>query len=104
MLALHLPDRYLDQLFVAPEHQGKGLGRQLLAFTRKTLPDEIWLRLRARERQGMALVTSARVLCSKSKRSSDDGIYDEVLPMEKQEPSDDETILGAAYALVSALC
>ena len=44
MLALHLPDRYLDQLFVAPACQGKGLGRQLLAFTRQLLPDEIWLR------------------------------------------------------------
>jgi GNAT superfamily N-acetyltransferase len=44
MLALHLPDRYLDQLFVAPAYQGKGLGRQLLAFTRTHLPDEIWLR------------------------------------------------------------
>ena len=44
MLALHLSDRYLDQLFVAPEYQGKGLGRQLLAFTQKHLPDEICLR------------------------------------------------------------
>jgi ribosomal protein S18 acetylase RimI-like enzyme len=44
MLALHLPNRYLDQLFVAPEYQGKGVGRMLLAFTRKHLPDEIWLR------------------------------------------------------------
>ena len=44
MLALHLPDRYLDQLFVAPEYQSSGLGRQLLAFTRLQLPDEIWLR------------------------------------------------------------
>jgi ribosomal protein S18 acetylase RimI-like enzyme len=44
MLALHLPDRYLDQLFVAPAYQGKSLGRQLLAFTRQLLPDEIWLR------------------------------------------------------------
>jgi ribosomal protein S18 acetylase RimI-like enzyme len=44
MLALHLPDRYLDQLFVAPEYQGDGLGRRLLAFTRQHLPDEIWLR------------------------------------------------------------
>ena len=44
MLALHLPDRYLDQLFVAPKNQGNGLGRQLLAFTRGHLPDEIWLR------------------------------------------------------------
>src|SRR5882757_306674 len=44
MLALHLPLRYLDQLFVAPEYQGKSLGRELLAFTRTQLPDEIWLR------------------------------------------------------------
>jgi GNAT superfamily N-acetyltransferase len=44
MLALHLPNRYLDQLFVAPEYQGHGLGRRLLAFTRQHLPDELWLR------------------------------------------------------------
>jgi GNAT superfamily N-acetyltransferase len=44
MLALHLPDRYLDQLFVAPAHQSSGLGRRLLAFTRQQMPDEIWLR------------------------------------------------------------
>jgi GNAT superfamily N-acetyltransferase len=44
MLALHLPNRYLDQLMVAPEYQGKSLGRDLLAFTRTHLPDEIWLR------------------------------------------------------------
>jgi ribosomal protein S18 acetylase RimI-like enzyme len=44
MLALHMPDRYLDQIFVAPDYQGRGLGRRLLSFTRKHLPDEIWLR------------------------------------------------------------
>jgi ribosomal protein S18 acetylase RimI-like enzyme len=44
MLALHLPDLYLDQLFVAPEYQGRELGRRLLAFTRQQLPDEILLR------------------------------------------------------------
>jgi GNAT superfamily N-acetyltransferase len=44
MLALHLQDRYLDQLFVAPDYQGKGLGRRLLTFTHEHLPDEIWLR------------------------------------------------------------
>lgn len=44
MLALHLPDKYLDQLFVAPEYQGQGIGRRLLAFTRQQLPDDIWLR------------------------------------------------------------
>jgi GNAT superfamily N-acetyltransferase len=44
MLALHLPQLYLDQLFVAPDHQGQSLGRRLLAFTREKMPDEIWLR------------------------------------------------------------
>src|SRR5258708_16136259 len=44
MLALHLPNFYLDQLFVAPQYQGQSLGRRLLAFTRTHLPDEIWLR------------------------------------------------------------
>ena len=44
MLALHLPDNYLDLLFVGPEYQGSGLGRRLLAFTRRQMPDEIWLR------------------------------------------------------------
>jgi GNAT superfamily N-acetyltransferase len=44
MLALHLPQLYLDQLFVSPEYQGQNLGRRLLAFTRQHLPDEIYLR------------------------------------------------------------
>ena len=44
MLALHLPQLYLDMLFVAPDHQGQSLGRRLLAFTREKLPEEIWLR------------------------------------------------------------
>jgi GNAT superfamily N-acetyltransferase len=44
MLALHLQRRYLDQLFVAPDYQGNGLGRRLLGFTRDHLPDEILLR------------------------------------------------------------
>jgi ribosomal protein S18 acetylase RimI-like enzyme len=44
MLAFRLRDGYLDQLFIAPEYQGKGLGKRLLACTRQHLPDEIWLR------------------------------------------------------------
>jgi GNAT superfamily N-acetyltransferase len=44
MLALHLPKLYLDQLFVSPHYQGRSVGRQLLAFTRTQLPDEIYLR------------------------------------------------------------
>ena len=44
MLALHLPNKHLDQVFVAPEYHGRNIGRMLLAFTRAQLPDEIWLR------------------------------------------------------------
>src|SRR5918993_1326978 len=44
MLALHLPNKHLDQVFVAPEYHGRNIGRMLLAFTRTQLPDEIWLR------------------------------------------------------------
>jgi GNAT superfamily N-acetyltransferase len=44
MLALHLPQLNLDQLFISPEYQGQNLGRRLLAFTRQHLPDEIYLR------------------------------------------------------------
>lgn len=44
MLAVNVPRLYLDQLMIAPSHQGRSLGRRLLAFTRELLPDEIWLR------------------------------------------------------------
>ena len=44
MLAFRLRDCYLDQLFVAPEYHGRGIGKMLLQFTRKQLPDGIWLR------------------------------------------------------------
>jgi GNAT superfamily N-acetyltransferase len=44
MLALRLSDGCLGQLFIAPDHQGQGLGKRLLAFTRELMPNEIWLR------------------------------------------------------------
>jgi GNAT superfamily N-acetyltransferase len=44
MLALRLADGCLGQLFIAPDYQGKGLGKRLLAFTREQMPNEIWLR------------------------------------------------------------
>ena len=56
MLAIHLPQKYLDMLFVAPEYQGRSVGRQLLAFARTLLPDEIWLRCVRENEKGLALV------------------------------------------------
>ncbi|NPU11859.1 GNAT family N-acetyltransferase [Bradyrhizobium sp. 83002] len=44
MLAIDMPKLYLDQLMIAPSHQGRSLGRRLLGFTRELLPDEVWLR------------------------------------------------------------
>jgi GNAT superfamily N-acetyltransferase len=49
MLALHLRERYLDQFFVAPNYQGKGIGRQLLAFTRNAAAGRDLAALRARK-------------------------------------------------------
>ena len=69
MLALHVPDRYLDQLFVAPEYQGDGLGRQLLAFTRQHCRMKSGCAACARmKRPGAG--TSAKALCSRKNRSS----------------------------------
>lgn len=44
MLAFRKRDGYLDQLFVAPDYHGRGIGKMLLDFTREHLPSEIWLR------------------------------------------------------------
>ncbi|MCA1402002.1 GNAT family N-acetyltransferase [Bradyrhizobium sp. BRP56] len=44
MLALHMPTSLLDQLMVVPAYHGRSLGRELLAFTRRQMPDEIWLK------------------------------------------------------------
>ena len=56
MLALHLPEIYLDQLFVAPEYQGRNLGRQLLGLHPAASARRNPAALRARERKGLALV------------------------------------------------
>ena len=70
MLALHLPKKYLDQLFVAPEYQGRSLGHRLLAFTRTQLADEIELRCVRAKTKRRGAGTSARDLCSSVKSRS----------------------------------
>jgi len=47
MLALVIAEKRLDQIFIAPAWQGKGIGLQLLARARALLPDGIWLRTAA---------------------------------------------------------
>jgi GNAT superfamily N-acetyltransferase len=80
MLGLHFGKRYLDQLLVAPDYQGRNLGRQLLAFTRARLPDKIWLRC-ARENEGLALVRT-RGLCVRERSGrADDRFHDEMLSL-----------------------
>ncbi len=44
MLAIRPGDKHLDQLFVAPSFQGRGIGKALLAFARTQMPNEMWLR------------------------------------------------------------
>ncbi len=43
MLVLDLADNHIDQLFVAPEAQSRGIGRALLAHAQELMPAEIWL-------------------------------------------------------------
>jgi ribosomal protein S18 acetylase RimI-like enzyme len=47
LLALRLASGCLDQLFIAPQAQGRGLGRVLLDFAKNRLPNGLWLRTAA---------------------------------------------------------
>ena len=69
MLALHLPEIYLDQLFVAPEYQGHNIGRQCSASPASFCPTKSACAACARMKKPGAGM-SARVLCLKKKRSS----------------------------------
>jgi putative acetyltransferase len=44
----------LDQLFVLPEAQGRGIGRALLDFAKQQLPDGLWLRTAVENRRACA--------------------------------------------------
>jgi GNAT superfamily N-acetyltransferase len=43
-MALRLHDRCLDQLFIAPDAKGQGLGSALIDLAKQRLPDGMWLR------------------------------------------------------------
>ena len=69
MLAMHVPDCYLDQLFVAPEYQGDGLGRRCSPSRDNICRMKSGCAACARmKRRGAG--TSARALCSRRSRSS----------------------------------
>jgi ribosomal protein S18 acetylase RimI-like enzyme len=97
MLAINLPRLYLDQLFVAPFHQNRSLGRQLLAFTRKLLPDEIWLRcVRENEKAWRWYEREGFVFEKRGARARDRAL-DEVLSLE-------EIQIGRSARLADAAC
>jgi GNAT superfamily N-acetyltransferase len=66
-LALALAERRLDQLFIAPDAQGSGVGRALFEVARQRMPDGFWLSTQPAnpracafyERLGMVLDRSA---------------------------------------------
>ena len=84
MLALHLPNRYLDQLFVAPEYQGRNLGRRLLAFTRQQLPDEIELRCVRENEKAWRWYEREGFVYEKEAGRTDDRVRHEILSMEEE--------------------
>jgi len=53
-IAMKRPARQLDQLFVSPEAQGRGIGRMLIDFAKRQLPDGFWLRTAANNRRACA--------------------------------------------------
>ncbi|MGY4328779.1 GNAT superfamily N-acetyltransferase [Bradyrhizobium sp. LB7.2] len=79
MLALHLPKLYLDMLFVAPAYQGQSLGRQLLAFTRTQMPDEMYLRCVRENEKASALVRTRRLCVREARDRAVERVHDEVL-------------------------
>ncbi len=101
MLALLVPDHYLDQLFVAPEYQGRSVGRKLLAFTRSAFAGRNLVALRPRKRKGLALVRTRGLCVREASGRTDDRFCDEILPMEERgDIPDDAALLVATLTLV----
>lgn len=59
LLALKPDTNQLDQLFVAPEQQGRGLGLQLLDFAKQILPNGMWLRTAELNKRAIQFYSSA---------------------------------------------
>lgn len=59
LLALKPSQNRIDQLFIAPEHQGRGIGKSLLRFAKDQLPGKIWLRTAKKNERAIAFYTSA---------------------------------------------
>ncbi len=59
LLALKPSLNRIDQLFVAPEYQSRGVGRRLLEFAKIQMPKEIWLRTAEKNARAIAFYTRA---------------------------------------------
>ena len=59
LLALNPNTNQLDQLFIAPEQQGHGIGAQLLDFAKQTLRNGMWLRTAELNKSAIQFYTSA---------------------------------------------
>ena len=59
LLALKPESNQLDQLFVAPAHQGRGLGAQLLSFAKQILPKGMSLRTAELNKRAIQFYTAA---------------------------------------------
>ena len=70
MLALHLPQQYLDMLFVAPEYQGKGPRAADCSPSRGSICRTKSSCVACVKTKKPGAGTSAKVLCSKSNRSN----------------------------------
>jgi len=59
MLALKPANSQLDQLFLHPDFQGLGIGRQLLDFAKARLPGGMWLRTAEKNTRAIAFYQAA---------------------------------------------
>lgn len=58
-LALALSERRLDQLFIAPDAQGSGVGRALFDVAKQRMPEGFWLSTQPANRRACAFYEQA---------------------------------------------